>query len=354
MSQTATSDLDFGKTQVVTARQLHESGYPLSEKALETQGCPFCGKELSLLCVCGGLAGCIVTREYEPCSCPKAKAQAERDRQAALQRLKDEKLQRAADKIKRRMERAFRQSEMPVRWKRYTFAAFETPTEETRQAKTRCLNFARWFCAAYDSKQIENRSPNGLLIVGNSGTGKTHLAAAVLNEIIAAYISAECVPPAIVGSTMGDMLLRLRETYAATDKGSEESILRTYTEVPLLLIDDFGSEQMTDWAAARIFTIINARYNESKPTIITSNYASDTGLAQRLTPKGQPVAAGAKIADRLAEMCSRIELNGKSHRSGVRIDADTAEANKNTPNSRFQSSGDRLEGQNETRLKIEI
>ena len=64
-------------------------------------------------------------------------------------------------------------------------------------------------------------------------------------------------------------------------------------------------EQPTEWGSAKIYAIINARYEAYMPTIVTTNYGG-AELVERMTPKG---------ADRLKEMCAGIQMNGKSRRS---------------------------------------
>lgn len=330
-------DLDLSKAQVLTADKAAEAGIELSEDALKAEQCPYCGKELHRLCIVGGFAGSIVTLAYEPCDCPQAQAAAA---QQAEQRKLDEAAEarkREIERIRLRTEKAFKQSEMPERWKRYTFDRFDADSEETANAKSRASNFAQWFVHEAQSGDTGSRIPNGLMFTGNSGTGKTHLAAAILNAVIA---QAPELP--VIGATMGELLTKLKATYNDDGRGEDE-LMRTYAEVPLLLIDDLGSEQMTEWATDRIYQIVNRRYNANKPTLVTSNYA-DTDLAKRLTPNGQQAIAGAKVVDRLAEMCRKVVLSGKSHRSNNHASTDAAETNRSALNSRFQSSGDRLEG----------
>ena len=88
-----------------------------------------------------------------------------------------------------------------------------------------------------------------------------------------------------------------------------------YTDVPLLVIDDLGKEQPTEWAISRIYAIINARYEALMPTIITTNY-SEAELLRRLTPKDSNDTTTADAAiDRLREMCAAIVTTGDSWRT---------------------------------------
>lgn len=139
---------------------------------------------------------------------------------------------------------------------------------------------------------------NGLFMAGGYGTGKTHLAAAIANQLISEGTACICM-------TMIDLLDRIRETYKAAGSDVDEAyILSQYEEVPLLIIDDIGSEQPTEWGVSKIFAIINARYEGYMPTIITTNY-SGPELVQRMTPESGDSRNAEKTLDRL-ESSSRL------------------------------------------------
>ena len=150
---------------------------------------------------------------------------------------------------------------------------------------------------------------NGLFITGPKGTGKTHLAAAIANQLMQQGTPVICM-------TMIDLLERIKRTYEQNRQYggeiSEGNVLDTYKRVQLLIIDDMGKEPATEWAVSKIYAIINARYEAYMPTIITTNY-TDAELVRRLTPKdsGDPTTADATI-DRLREMCAAIVTTGES------------------------------------------
>jgi DNA replication protein DnaC len=77
----------------------------------------------------------------------------------------------------------------------------------------------------------------------------------------------------------------------------------------LVLLDDFGAENNTDWVIETIYMIINARYEANLPTLITSN-CPPAELTDRI---------GSRSADRLREMCSIVELSGESWRGGKKL-----------------------------------
>lgn len=303
----------MAKASVITANEAIQRGLcKASEIPTPERVCPFCGKRLNALCIyTGGFLPTICTHSFEECDCPQAVAQRQTDaiEKAAreAQRAEAEK----AERMQRAIDRAFKQSEMPQRWRGYTFERF-VPDEGNTTAYTRCQRYAEWI-AESEKKHGCRFQPNGVYLSGRSGTGKTHLAAAILNEIIV-----RCPTAPTLAMSMQELIGRLKQSYDSDDaEVREDELIKTYTDVPILLIDDLGSEQPTEWAADRIFRIVNGRYNNCLPTIVTSNYGVDE-LAKRLTPRRHAdrgdYTDGIKIADRLAEMCVQFTLTGDSHR----------------------------------------
>lgn len=244
----------------------------------------------------------------ERCDCPEAVAAYE---QETAEREAAENAQREAERAERMRERVreiIGASGMNARFLRRTFATFQ-PTKENHRALAACKKYADNF---RDKQPGYNEDPgrNGLFITGPKGTGKTHLAAAIANQLMQEGTAVVCM-------TMIDLLDRIKQTFEQHQKwgASESSVLNTYKEVPLLIIDDMGKEPATEWAVSKIYAIINARYEAYLPTIITTNY-SDSELVRRLTPKdsGDSTTADATI-DRLREMCAAIVTTGDSWRS---------------------------------------
>jgi len=104
-----------------------------------------------------------------------------------------------------------------------------------------------------------------LLLMGRYGCGKTHLAAAIANHVIEEDIST-------IFLTVPDLLDWLR--YAYSSSGMEISFEERFEEIreiPLLILDDFGTQNATAWAQEKIFQIMNHRYVNHLPTVVTSN-----------------------------------------------------------------------------------
>ncbi len=108
----------------------------------------------------------------------------------------------------------------------------------------------------------ENRE-GWLLMMGRYGCGKTHLAAAIANYAIEAGVSTLFL-------TVPDLLDWLRYAYAGVDMSFEERF-EEIREISLLILDDFGTQNATPWAQEKIFQIMNHRYINQLPTVVTSN-----------------------------------------------------------------------------------
>lgn len=108
----------------------------------------------------------------------------------------------------------------------------------------------------------ENRE-GWLLLMGRYGCGKTHLAAAIANHAIDAGISTLFL-------TVPDLLDWLRYAYSGSALSFEDRF-EEIREIPLLILDDFGTQNATAWAQEKIFQIMNHRYINQLPTVVTSN-----------------------------------------------------------------------------------
>lgn len=107
-----------------------------------------------------------------------------------------------------------------------------------------------------------------LVILGNHGTGKTHLAAAIANQRL------DQGRPAIF-IVVPDLLDRLRAAYSPTSDVSYDELFESARETDLLILDDLGAQSSTPWAQEKLYQIINERYNRRLPTVITSNLSLD-------------------------------------------------------------------------------
>ena len=98
------------------------------------------------------------------------------------------------------------------------------------------------------------------------GSGKTMLAAAIANELLNTH------KEYVKFATSTDILDAIRDTYNRDSEESESKLLNDLATVKYLVIDDFGTERVTDWVGEKFYQIINKRYSSQKVTFFTSNY----------------------------------------------------------------------------------
>lgn len=271
----------------------------------EAVSCEYCGAPRYTKGI--NLGGRIMWMPYGPerCTCTEAVAAYEKAEAERIAKEEAERKALEAHRLKERIRKITGESGMGVRFLRRTFETFEV-TKENQKAYTMAKKYADSFENLMPKYGMPEPGRNGLFIAGPAGTGKTHIAAAIANQLIYQGKPVICM-------TMIDLLARIRKTFNR-DGVDESTVLSLYKTVPLLIIDDIGKEPPTEWAISTIYNIINGRYEAYLPTIVTTNY-DDKMLVDRMTPKtsGDSVTAEATI-DRLMEMCVGVVMTGPSWR----------------------------------------
>lgn len=109
-------------------------------------------------------------------------------------------------------------------------------------------------------------NPEGWIFFhGNCGVGKTHLAVAIANETL------KQKQVGVYFRVVPDLLDQLRATFDPTSGVAYDERFQQIRNAHLLVLDDLGTEQTTPWAREKLYQLINHRYNEQLPTVITSN-----------------------------------------------------------------------------------
>lgn len=116
--------------------------------------------------------------------------------------------------------------------------------------------------------QYAQRPVGWLIINGDYGTGKTHLAAAIGN-----YCEAQGNSPMFV--VVPDLLDHLRATFSPSSAIPYDQLFDQVRSSPLLILDDLGTQSATPWAREKLYQLLNHRYNAELPTIITTSSTMD-------------------------------------------------------------------------------
>jgi DNA replication protein DnaC len=184
---------------------------------------------------------------------------------------------------------------IPRRYQHCTIANFTAYNESLKKAAALAARLAEEFPAA----------GRGLFFEGQPGVGKTHLAVAMLKQVI------ERTGARGLFYDTRDLLRLIRSTYDASTRTTELEILRPVMTADLLVLDDLGAEKTSEWVEETMNLIVNTRYNERRLTIFTSNYKD---IPDDTDPNALLFRIGHRMRSRLHEMCDFEVLDGADYR----------------------------------------
>ena len=190
---------------------------------------------------------------------------------------------------------------IPTRYQHCTFENFTVYNPSLEQA----LEQARRVPVRFPSANNLRDQGRGLLLEGQPGVGKTHLAVAVLKQVI------ETSGARGLFYDTRDLLRVIRSTYDPSIRTTELEILRPVMTADLLVLDDLGAEKTSEWVEETMNLIVNTRYNERRLTIFTSNYQD---IPEDTDPNSLVFRIGFRMRSRLHEMCEFIQMEGGDYR----------------------------------------
>lgn len=237
-----------------------------------------------------------ITLDYERCECNNAQAYWNEYDLKKLRMLEEEKKLELMQEFSKKVEKIIKNSKMSKRNLSYKFDNFES-----NNSNQKVFNNLK----NYSEKLVNGIEKKGLILVGNNGVGKTHLACSIANKLIENGTS-------VIYGTLINLLAELRNSYDTYNNISEMEIIKLYENVDLLIIDDLGKEKPSEWGLEKLFTIVNSRYENNLPVIITTNY-NQNSLAERLSINGE-IETAKSIISRLYEMCYLVKIDDIDHR----------------------------------------
>jgi DNA replication protein DnaC len=194
-----------------------------------------------------------------------------------------------------RVERRRARSLSAVIPRKYQGAAFERPPVTEMPGPQ--VQVVKRYVRDIDTNLDAGR---GLWFYGSVGTGKTTLAMIVSRAALDAGRS-------VAIYSLPRLLAEIRATFESDSEGSYVDFLDRLAAVDLLHVDDVGAERTSDWVLEQLYAIVNARYEEERSVIITTNLERDE-LVEQIRER---------TVSRLEEMCTLVPLYGEDARRFV-------------------------------------
>jgi DNA replication protein DnaC len=207
---------------------------------------------------------------------------------------------------------------IPRRYEQCELGNFETRGNESL---SRALLVAQRFVDEYP---VDN---TGLLLVGDIGVGKTHLAVGILKDLI--------LTKGVQGLFYDyrELLKEIQNSYNPSVQATEMQVLRPVFDAEVLVLDELGAVRPTEWVWDAVSHILNTRYNDRRTTLLTTNLSDQPAAAveagrRSFSASEQARRAareetlgdriGERMRSRLHEMCRNVEMRGSDFRQHVR------------------------------------
>lgn len=220
-------------------------------------------------------------------------------------------------RLEKRVKRLLQAARIPARYEHCTLAEFSTEFK----CADRSLAVARLAAGRFVEEYPLIKT--GLLLIGPIGTGKTHLAVGIIQELV----RSKGVPCRFCDYR--ELLKEIQNSYNPTVQTTELEVLRPVFEAEVLVLDELGAVKPSEWVWDTVSHILNSRYNEKKTTIVTTNYPNlppgELGVRDGRPDLARLAARGETLGDRITErmrsrlheMCRVVELDGVDFRQRV-------------------------------------
>jgi DNA replication protein DnaC len=209
----------------------------------------------------------------------------------------------------KRRETLLERSNIPRRYRDCTLENFYAQNASQKDALKISMKFV------HDYPELKF----GLLYQGPCGVGKTHLAVALLNELMTKR-DASCY-----FVDFRELIRSIQSTYTADSALNEQDVLAPVFNSDVVVLDELGAKRTTSWVEETVFYIINQRYNAQKLTVFTSNYLDqgeeDEDLRDTHFKKEEDALVdriGIRLRSRIYEMCKIVNVDGPDYRKTIK------------------------------------
>jgi DNA replication protein DnaC len=224
---------------------------------------------------------------WTPCpDCEDARLAANRQAEA----------EKKADRARQELEFQIGEAAIPQRFIGRTLDNFNASTAEQQAALRIAVEFVQDF-------EANAKRGSSLIFSGLPGTGKSHLATAILQALMPQHCG-------LYTTCMG-VIRAVRGTWRKDSDRSEQQVLNIYAEVPLLVLDEIGVQYGTDGEQTILFDVLDRRYRDMKPSIFLTNQDK----------KGFKEFIGERTFDRLTETSRWVPFDWASYRPQARKEA---------------------------------
>ncbi len=198
-----------------------------------------------------------------------------------------------------RSEYLLDQARIPRRFQRCEFENYHGISPKQQLAKQQVERFGR----EYPVPEY------GLLLMGEPGVGKTHLAVALVNYLVREK------RVACLFYDFQDLLKEIQNSYNSDSGTSELAVLQPVFTTEVLVLDDLGARKPSAWVADTLSHVISTRYNHVRTTLFTTNFLDKPSRKEDFTLTDR---ISERVRSRLHEMCRTVDISGEDFRKDIR------------------------------------